>query len=102
MISPDLVRPAFILKAPTMITSVRPRLSSRFIAGLVNVIVIPAFVSFFTTSWFTSWKRSFSYAVLDSAFMTRMPAMFSRTVRTSLSIDRWDSENNGRPFFEMR
>ena len=57
---PGWVSPAFTLKAPTMITAVRPRLRKRFIKGFVRAIVVPALVSFSETPSFTPAKRSFS------------------------------------------
>ena len=82
---PEPIIPALTRYAPTIMTSVSPRLHSRFMEGFVIAISRSALRSFSTTSLFASSKRSFSYSVLESAFMIRTPVMFSWTRLTSES-----------------
>ena len=49
-----------------------------------------------------SSKRRFSYSFLDSAFTTRMPVMFSRMMRTTLSSFSWTTLNSGMPLRETK
>ena len=70
--------------------------------GFVSAMVTPAFFSRRTTSPLTAAKRSRSYSVLDRALITRMPAMFSRTVRTMASTPCCRPTYKGMPRLETQ
>ena len=53
--------------------------------GPGTAITVPASTSVSVMSRLAASKRRFSYSVLDRAFTTRMPVMFSRMIRTRAS-----------------
>ena len=78
-------------------TRASPPLRHSCISGEGIAITVPAAISLSVMSWLAWAKRRFSCSVLDKAFTTRMPVMFSRMTRTTTSSRRCTRLYIGRP-----
>ena len=87
--------PAFTRKAPVRITPTRPRFSRMLTEGSITAMTIPFFFSLRATSALMLLNFSVSKPVLDNAFITRIPAISSLTIRTNRSMASCNAPNIG-------
>ena len=89
--------PPFTRRAPISTTRVRPMFRQNCMKGPGMAMTVLARMSVSVISPLAPAKRRISYSVLERAFTTRMPVMFSRMIRTRVSSLVWTAANRGMP-----